>query len=211
MYWCNRFELAIDFALSYLVPGPQFYCSNIRWYYSFSLIINVLVIFLRHWLVRRKRLNDEWALGMRNGISKVEFRRLQITVLSVICVYFPFSFYVFAETLKVQMIPYSWDRIRGPLWPIILLSPMPKATLGMWIGPALALSSFLFVGTTRNARKFYEGCVEWIYNHLPKKLRAKLPFMRKISDACRESRKAGKTLTGEDDRNHISMVERYAA
>jgi len=31
-------------------------------------------------------------------------------------------------------------------------------------GPILALTLFMFIGTTRNARQFYEYCMEVIYN-----------------------------------------------
>lgn len=173
----------------------------------FLIIVNV-VIFIRNWWIRRKRLNAEWALGNRNGISKTEFRRLQFTVLSVLCFYFPFSFFVFASTLKLHRIPYSWKRIHGPMWWIIIKFAMPNANLGMWIGPCLAVTSFIFIGTTRNARNFYERCVEWTYDHSPQKLRARLSGMRKISETCKERRKAGIRGTyanGQDG----SMVEMY--
>jgi hypothetical protein len=160
--------------------------------------------------VRRKRLNQEWALGSRNGISKTEFRRLQFTVLTVICLYLPFSFYSFAETLKLHRIPFSWERIHGPNWWFIIKFSMPKAGLGMWVGPCLAITSFVFIGTTRNARLFYENCVEWTYDHSPQKLRARMAGMRKISETCKERRKAGDTWTGtRGGGRNGSMLEMY--
>ena len=146
---------------------------------------------------------------MRNGISKTEFRRLQFTILSVICFYFPFSIYGLVKILRLPRIPYSWNRIHGRRWWIIALLPMPKANLAMWVIPVLAFTSFFFIGTTRNARQFCAHCVEWIYDHLPEKVRANFSRMRKISETCKERRKAKNILTTGNEYNGIDMTKRY--
>jgi hypothetical protein len=171
-------------------------------------ICSDVVLFVRNWWIRRKRLNKDWSSGNRSGISKSEFRRLQFTILSVILLYFPFSFYVFAETLTLHRIPYSWDRVHGPFWWFIQKFSMPKANLGMWIGPVSAITSFIFIGNTRNARLFYEHCAEWVYDHSPQKFRARMSGMQKISETCKERRKVGTTWTRGNA--NISMVEPYS-
>ena len=103
---------------------------------------------------------------------------------------------MFAETLKLQRMPYSWARVHEPRWGCIALLPL----LRMSIPPILAFTSFFFVGTTRNARSFYEHCLEWIYDHLPKKLGARLSVKLKISET---RRKARTTLDGLDRENHV--------
>jgi len=143
---------------------------------------------------------------MRNGISQTEFRRLIFTVLTVIAFYFPFSIYVFVLFLEIPMFPFSWDRIHGPLWGVIVKVAGTSAMPTAWIGPALAFTSFLFIGTTRNARSFYERCVEWLYDHAPSKLQSKLTGMRKVSQTCKERRSAGHTLTGLNGTN-ISIIQ----
>jgi hypothetical protein len=178
-----------------------------------SSFIN-LGIFLRHWWVRRKRLNESWALGMRNGISQTEFRRLVVTVLSVILIYFPLSIYIFVlnmqRTLQVTT-PFSWSTEHGPLSGLIIKEANSSAALASWTAPVIAITSFFFVGTTRNARQFYERCVEWLYDHSPRILKAKLSGMRKISESSKERRLAQSSLTGGTDaRNNISMVETYS-
>jgi pheromone a factor receptor len=172
------------------------------------LLLTYVVIFLRHWWVRRRRLNEEWGRGTRNGISKAEFRRLQFTVLSVICFYFPFSLYGLVLVLKLPRIPYSWKRVHGARWWIIALMPLPKANLAMWVIPLLAITSFLFIGTTRDARRFCAHCVEWTYDHLPKKVSAHLSGMRKISETCKEQRIA-KNIVSNSTELDRSMNERY--
>jgi len=162
----------------------------------------MIVVFLRHWWVHRKRLNDEWKRGTRQGISKSEFRRLQLTVLSVIFFYFPFSIYAFVEALKLHRIPFSWDRIHGPMWWVIVSIPLPRATIGMWLGPILAFTCFFFIGATRNARLFYLKCVVWICDHTPLRL---VPSIRR---SCREftERQAAQEMML---RGNISAIDGY--
>jgi hypothetical protein len=105
-------------------------------------------------------------------------------------------------------IPYSWDRIHGPLWVYIVKLSLPKAHLSLWMGPVLAITSFCFIGTTRNAKRFYQHCVEWIYDHSPKRLQKKLVFMRTTSELCKERRAAMGSYCGRGERN-ISMVVGY--
>jgi pheromone a factor receptor len=173
---------------------------------SLSSLANV-GIFLRHWWVRRKRLNDSWALGMRNGISQIEFRRLVFTVLTVIFLYFPLSVLVLAQFVHLHMVPFSWEQIHGPMWWIIVKEAAPTVHWASWIGPTLALTSFLFIGTTRNARRFYEHCVEWIYDIIPTTLQDRFSGMRKISETCKRRRTAAGTITGRTGEMNVSMVE----
>jgi hypothetical protein len=169
------------------------------------------VIFLRHWWVRRKRLNEEWAQGMRQGISKTEFRRLQFTVLSVIFFYFPFALWEFAEICKYHLIPFSWSRIHGPDWAFISLVPNPKATLGVWLGPVAAFTSFIFVGTTRNARQTYVFILVRTYELLPRKFRSRFTWMERNVNAIKEKKAAKKVLTNGalPLETKGTMVERY--
>jgi hypothetical protein len=141
---------------------------------------------------------------MRSGISQTEFRRLQFTILLVIFFYLPFSWYTFGRNVDVRRTPYSLaTTVSG--WKIILMQPFPKAQFE-WMGPALAITSFMLVGTTRNARMFYSRCVEVASDYLPKRL---VPArMRSVADSCKERRTAGAILTGNDTQN-ISMIERY--
>ena len=178
-----------------------------------SSFIN-LGIFLRHWWVRRKRLNESWALGMRNGISQTEFRRLVVTVLSVILIYFPLSIYLFVSNMQQTLLvttPFSWAADHGPMSGLIIKVSLSSAGVESWAAPVVAITSFFFVGTTRNARQFYERCVEWLYDHSPRRLKAKLSVMQKIAESSKERRLAQSSLTGGSDaRNNISMVERYS-
>jgi hypothetical protein len=87
---------------------------------------------------------------------------------------------------------------------------MNNANLGMWLGPVLAITSFILIGTTRNARNFGETCVGWAYDHLPAKVRSKLPGMQKVSERCKERSSARNIAKHGIDRTDISMVEAYA-
>lgn len=207
---CNGItDLSWPAVLLYHVWCPVLSCIAGIYAGSFPFAQKVyVVIFLRHWWVRRKRLNEEWGTGTRRGISRTEFRRLQFTILSVIFFYLPFSLWYFVQVVKLPKIPFSWDRIHGPQWEYITKISMPKANLSQWLGPVMAFTSFFFIGLTRNARVFYEHRVEWIYDHLPKRLQEKLPGMQKTSRLCKERRAAKETYRYGEDRN-ISMVERY--
>jgi hypothetical protein len=146
------------------------------------------VRFIRHWWVRRKRLNEFWSSGMRNGISKGDFQRLMVTVLAVIFVYLPLSLYGLAGFLMAPKVPFEMSRVHGPLWKFILFDPRPTALWSSWIGVALAFASFILIGFTRNAKEAYFNAVEWMYDHAPKKLQDKMNGMGKISAATKERR-----------------------
>jgi hypothetical protein len=105
-------------------------------------------------------------------------------------------------------IPYSWDRIHGPLWAYIEKISLPRAPLSLWMGPILAITSFVLIGTTRNAKIFYQHCIEWIYDHSPKRLQKNLAFMRNTSKLCKERRAALGSYHDREERN-ISMVVGY--
>jgi hypothetical protein len=62
----------------------------------------IVVLFIRHWWVRRKRMNA----GVHNGISKGDFQRLMLTVLCVIFVYLPLSFLGLATFLVAPKVPF---------------------------------------------------------------------------------------------------------
>jgi pheromone a factor receptor len=155
-----------------------------------------IVVFLKNWYIRHKRHKQDWSVGVR-GISRTDFYRLVLTVLSVIFFYLPMSLYVLSLDLNVQFLPYSWSRVHGPLWKYILMEPLTnmKAPWTCWIGIFLAITLFFFVGFTRNAKQFYEHSVELIYDHLPPKFQAKSLGMQKISDKCKERRSTRKALT----------------
>lgn len=163
-------------------------------------------IFLRNWYIRRKQLNRNWALGVRNGVTKAEFRRLGFTVMTVIFVYFPLSIVVLVTYLREHLTAFDWDAYHGKFWWTIIKEGQPRASWPLWVGPILAFTSFLFIGTTRNARQFYEGCVEWLYDHSPKTLQKVMPGMAKISERCKQSRTTRMNTAGT---NFVSMVEWY--
>ena len=146
-------------------------------------------MFLRHCWVRRKRLNEMWEIGRANGISKSEFLRLIVTVLCVIFVYSPLALLALVEFIEVPKIPFSISRIHGPLWPIIVFDLRPKALWSSWIGVVLAFACFILVGFTREARKFYKRCIEWIYDRSPHALQTRLGFMQRVSEHCKEGRR----------------------
>jgi len=154
-----------------------------------------LVRFLWNWLIRRERLNESYALGMRTGISRWEFRRLIFTVISIIVVYLPLSIYGLWVIVSVPLRPFVWELVHGPLWKDIVFVEREKAPWGTWIGIILAFESFLMIGMTRNAVRFYQHCVEWTYDHAPKRVQELLPFMHSISEACKKKRQAESMLT----------------
>jgi len=155
----------------------------------------IIVLFIRHWWVRRKRMNELWESGMRNGISKGDFRRLMITILCVVFVYVPLSLYSLAGFLMAPKVPFDLSRIHGPLWKIILLEPRPKALWSSWIGVFLAFTSFILLGFTQNAKQAYFRCIEWGYDHTPKRLQNRLGYMGRISANAKERRKMAKPGT----------------
>jgi Pheromone A receptor len=165
----------------------------------------IIVVFLRNWWIRRRTLNSTW---QRGGISRLDFIRLVATVLSVIFLYLPLSLYVLAVNLSIPLHPFSWSRIHGPSWGIILIVPSPtgKAEWEAWIGPVLAITSFFFVGFTRPAKHFYQRCIEWFYDHLPSSLQARFPALRRISEKCKEQRSLTPVL---DAPAHVRMVNKY--
>lgn len=177
-------------------------------YLSSWEVSNCVGKFLYHWWVRRKRLNETWALGMRNGISQGEFNRLIATVLCVLFVYLPLSLIGLASFCKGPLVPFIWSAVHGPFWKIIVKEPRPIAIWTSWIGVALAITQFVLVGFTRTARRGYEQCIEWIYDHMSKKWQDKKTFiwMKKISDLCKQ-RRAAQSVANGDARNNIVMVE----
>jgi hypothetical protein len=68
-------------------------------------------------------------------------------------------------------LPYSWKRVHGPLWKIIIKVEQPHPHWYDWIGVALAITSFFYIGFTSNAREFYKRCADWAYSRSPAKLR----------------------------------------
>jgi Pheromone A receptor len=163
-------------------------------------------VFLRNWYVRRKQLNRNWALGVRNGVTKAEFRRLGFTVITVIFLYFPLSIVVLVNYLRLHLVKFEWGKIHSQFWGVIVKRQQMRAAWPLWVGPVLALTSFLFIGTTRNARAFYERCVEWIFDHSPKKIQAMLPGFKKISESCKQNRLEKLNAGGN---NFVSMVDWY--
>ena len=134
-------------------------------------------------------------MGVR-GISCVDFLRLIVTVLSVVFLYVPLSLYLFKVEVSVQFHRFSWSNIHGPLWKYIVKvgSVTGKAPWQSWTGIALAITLFIFAGFTRNAKESYEHFIEWIYDHLPSKLRGKIGGMRKISENCKKRSATQKAL-----------------
>jgi hypothetical protein len=142
---------------------------------------------------------------MTSGISKSEFRRLLATVMCVIFVYLPLSLVGLVNYIRGPKIPYSFHRVHGPLWKLIIFDPAPKATWPTWIGVLLAITSFALIGLTRNARVFYGHFLEWTYDHLPQRFQSKVSWMRSVSEACKARRQAQSVVNG-DTRNNISTV-----
>jgi hypothetical protein len=210
-WWLFRSRVSIvayGLYLRDLVSPPLYYRSVLCLYSPLFFIVN-LGLFIRNWWVRRKRLNQRWAVCQNSGISKGEFGRLLFTVLSVLLIYWPLSLYRFVEFFRLsKLLPYHWQVVHGPLWKLILFQEYPKVTWSGWIGVYLAITSFAFIGFTRNARRAYEHCVELIYDRLlPKQVQAKLPSLRKISEACKEERNTKLALS--DARNNVAMMEGY--
>ena len=104
--------------------------------------------------------------------------------------YLPLSIIGLYEIVKDPLDPFVWSEVHGPFWHVIVFLEQDKAIWSTWIAVALALESFLLLGMTRNARRFGEQCVEWLYDHAPKKLQAKLGWMRKVSEKCKDRRDA---------------------
>jgi Pheromone A receptor len=144
---------------------------------------------------------------MRTGISQNEFRRLIATVLCVLFIYLPLSLIGLVTSVDTPMTPFVWAIVHGPLWKIIVYENRPVAIWNSWIGVALAFTQFALIGFTRNARRFYEHCVELGYYHLPTKLQDKLPSLGKFAQGCRE-RRAAEAIASGNGRN-VSMVEPY--
>jgi hypothetical protein len=174
------------------------------------LFLTNLVIFVRNSWIRRQRLNKRWAVELNNGISRSEFARLLVTVLSMLLIYWPFSIYCFVEFFQQgRLLPYHWKIVHGPFWKLIVFIRYDKVTWSGWIGVYLAVTSFAFIGFTRNARRTYQHCIEVIYDHIiPKKLQAKLPRMQKISETCKERRNAQFGLSNHA-RSDIVVMDRY--
>jgi hypothetical protein len=184
------------------------YCCGLCLYFPLTPTPLIIGRFLYHWWVRRRRLNEKWSSGLRNGISQSEFRRLHITVLSVLFIYLPLSLIGLANFVDAPLSPFNWQLTHGPLWWIIVFEDRPKAIWSSWIGIALAITSFALIGFTRNAKRFYERSIERLYDSLPAKMQAKLAWMKKISETCKE-RRAAVSITNGDARNNISMIDQY--
>lgn len=159
----------------------------------------MVAIFLKNWYIRRRQQNDWSGAGGARGISSTDFFRLVFTILSVIFFYLPLSLYILKLDLDVHdWHRFVWSEVHGPLWKIIVLqaSPTGKAPWQSWIVIMLAITLFFFVGFTRNAKQFYEHCIEWIYDHSPAKLQAKASGMRKLSEKCKGRRATQRVLEG---------------
>src|SRR5205814_6586460 len=105
---------------------------------------------------------------LTSGISQSEFRRLIVTVL---CVYLPLSLIPVVVFLRVVQLTFhkyfSFSPFHGPTWKFIVFHSLPKAQWQAWIGIFLVIASFALIGPTRNARRFHEECIGWVYDHLP--------------------------------------------
>lgn len=186
--------MALRIALLYLVAYTLFNCFWICWYHSPFTLPLILVVFLKNWYLRRRQ-NQDWSRGV-GGISRTDFLRLVLTVLSVVLFYLPLSLYVLSVEVNVHFYPFVWSNVHGPLWKFIVKAPSPtgRAAWPSWIGILLAITLFFFVGFTRNAKQSYEHCIEWIYDHSPSKLQAKAGGMRKLSDKCKDRRATQRAL-----------------
>ena len=153
-----------------------------------------LVRFLWNWWIRRKRLNENYALGMHTGISLWEFRRLIFTVTTIIILYLPLSIYGLFVIVRVPLRPFVWELVRGPLWKIIVFEERDKAPWNTWIGVILAFQSFVLIAMMRNAIRFYQRCAVWTHDQAPKSVQKLLPFMQRISEDCKKKTQAELTL-----------------
>ena len=100
-----------------------------------------------------------WSLGITNGISKPDFYRLLFMAIYVVFLYFPLSVFIFVLQLRFPLMRYSWERIHGPQWPIIVKEESPTGFWGLWIAPLTAVTLFSVLGTTKNAIELYKNCV----------------------------------------------------
>lgn len=162
-------------------------------------------MFVWHWHQRRQRHNNDWAAGMRTGISPADFFRLIFTVMTLVLLYLPLSLFRFVSYLKADTISsYSFSSIHGPFWGLIVMISVPKADWTLWMSYfGLAFATFLLFGIPRNAKPYLERSVEFVYDRTPKKLQPKLPLMGKIADKAKERRKE-QSLTIRDDRTIIN-------
>jgi hypothetical protein len=93
---------------------------------------------------------------MPTGISKTGFYRLLITVLFTVAIYLPFSLYTLINFLlsRSDPQPFSWERIHGSEWGVIVKIPSPTAPWLSWIAIILAGTAILFVALySSNIRK----------------------------------------------------------
>lgn len=124
--------------------------------------VNV-AIFLRHWWVLSRQYKYEWGLGLTTGISQTDFRRLLLTAIYVIVVYFPLSIFLFVMQLKeTPLRQYSWERIHGPQWAIIQKIESPRVVWNVWLAPSTAITLFSVLGTTKNAMEGYNKLFKWV-------------------------------------------------
>jgi Pheromone A receptor len=147
-------------------------------------------IFIRRWWFLRKRLSRDWSLGARDGISQTEFLRLLVTVTTIIVIYLPISIMILILNLLVPRQQYSWERVHGLHWGVII--KLPRSTVGWdrWVGPFAAINLFSLMGITRTSKKLFELCIEWTYDHSPSVLQKKLLWMRNVSVKCKQARLA---------------------
>jgi hypothetical protein len=104
---------------------------------------------------------------MTNGISLIDFRRLLLTAIYVIFLYFPLCVYSSIENSLHSLEPYSWEKTHAPQWQITIpKEPVSTVVWRLWIGPVTALSLFSIFGTGRTACQGYKDSINWILGGL---------------------------------------------
>lgn len=122
-----------------------------------SLQFLIVVFVLHRWRLHRKHLNQNWSLEKPNGPSKLLFQRLVITVIFEVIIFLSYSFYVLINFLITRTdIEFSWDRVHGSDWDIILKVPQQYASWPSWIGIISATFPILFIPLTPRIRLFFQ-------------------------------------------------------
>lgn len=145
---------------------------------------------MRHWFIRRRDFQEDWAITLHNGISKLEFCQLAIPVIFIVATYIPLSLYFLVQFLldRDATSSFSWSRIHGASYGDIYKLPHPKAPWFAWMQILLAGAPLLAIAAS--PKLFFECCLEWLFDHMPIGLQVNLPRMRQLSALCKERRQA---------------------
>jgi hypothetical protein len=167
----------------------------------FVLFVIDIGIFLRHLWVVRRQLDDSWSLGMINGISQTDFRRLLLVAMFMIFMYFPITVCGAIYNSRGALNPYSWEISHAAQWRLYIpkeSSVPPPLFWFSWAGPVTALSIFSVLGTTKNAIQYYKNCIDWISRRLHTTFR-----FCDCTQSCNERRMRRRKTNKEQRQEHV--------